>query len=105
MEDAKYLADAEVKESANLIKGTLNGHFGVARGMAQAFAGFDDLPGNQRIKFYKNILQNILEANPEYIAVYNQWELSAIDPGHTKPYGRVRKVFYREGSEIKYQKS
>jgi PAS domain S-box-containing protein len=102
MQNARDLADAEAKESANLVKAILNGHFGVARGMAQAFAGYKDLPEQQRIKFYTNILRNVLEANPEYIAVFNQWELNAINPEHKKPYGRVRKVFYKEGNRISF---
>jgi|GEM_PF-1934468 len=102
MENARHLADAEAKESANLVRATLSGHFGVARGMAQAFAGYKDLPEQQRVKFYMNILRNVLEANPEYIAVFNQWELSAIDPTYTKPYGRVRKVFHKEGDQISF---
>ena len=100
MQNARNLADAEAKESANLVKAILNGHFGVARGMAQAFAGFKDIPEKQRINFYSNILRNVLVANPEYIAVFNQWELSAIDPEYDKPYGRVRKVYHKDGNQI-----
>ncbi|UCG28026.1 MAG: PAS domain S-box protein [Bacteroidales bacterium] len=101
--DAQLIADNLNKEGANLVRAHLSEYFGTSRALAQAFTGYDKIPSDQRTEIYKDIIRNVLIENPEYIAVFEQWELNAIDPGYTKPYGRVRTTYYRSGTEILYK--
>ncbi|MQY78443.1 MAG: HAMP domain-containing protein [Bacteroidetes bacterium] len=98
--DAMLVADSYAHEAANFVKARLNEHFGIARALAQSFQGYEKIPPEQRKEIYSDMIRNILVENPEYIAVFEQWEISAIDPAYKKPYGRIRSTFYREGKKI-----
>ena len=98
--DAMLVADSYAHEAANFVKAKLNEHFGIARALAQSFLGYEKIPPEQRREIYSDMIRNILVENPEYIAVFEQWEISAIDPAYKKPYGRIRSTFYREGKKI-----
>ena len=101
--DAQLIADNLNKEGANLVRAHLNEHFGISRALAQAFMVYQDIPSNERNRIFSEMIRNILKENPEYTAVFEQWELSAIDPGYTKPYGRVRRTHYRSGGEMLFK--
>ncbi len=101
--DAKLIADNLNKEGANLVRANLNGHFGISRALAQAFIIYKDIPSEERNRIFSEMTHNILVENHEYIAVFEQWELSAIDPDYTKPYGRIRKTHYRSKGEILFK--
>ena len=94
VENSKKIVDTYVREYANSVETSLNEDMSVARTMAQAFAGYESIPSDQRDQIYNQILENILFSNPRYIAVFLQFELSAIEPGYTKPYGRLRKALH-----------
>ena len=98
--DAMLVADSYAHEAANFVKARLNEHFGIARALAQSFQGYEKIPAKQRREIYSDMIRNILVENPEYIAVFEQWEISAINPAYKKPYGRIRSTFYREGKKI-----
>ena len=100
LNDAKKIADSYAKESANIVKSRLNIHFGITRAMAQSFSGYENIPALQRRRIYSEMLRNILIENPEYIAVFFQWELNAINSLYTKTHGRVRTVYHRENGEV-----
>jgi signal transduction histidine kinase len=101
--DAILVADSYAQEAANFVKSRLTGYFGIARALAQSFLGYDKIPTEQRKEIYTDIIRNVLTENPEFIAVFEQWELNAIDSTYKKPYGRIRNTFYREGKRIIYK--
>lgn len=92
LRNAQELADATVREYANSVETSLNEDMAVARAMAQAFTGYKSLTPELRESIYDEFLEHILMSNQRYFAVFLQWEIGAIDPGYTKPYGRVRKA-------------
>lgn len=98
--DAKLIADNLTKEGANLVRAHMAEDFGISRALAQAFIGFDKIPAEERNRIYFDMIRNILIENQKYIAVFEQWELNAIDPGYTKTHGRVRKTYYRSGDDV-----
>ncbi len=101
--DAKLIADNLNKESANLVRAHLNEHFGTSRALAQAFMVYDNIPSGERNRIFSEMIYNVLVENPEYTAVFEQWELSAIDPDYTNPYGRIRRTQFRSGGEILFK--
>jgi PAS domain S-box-containing protein len=94
LEDANKIANAYATESASRIVARMNIHFGTARTLAQAVKSYPGIPFPKHISIDQAIMKNILDENPEYIAVFVQWELNAIDPVYKKPYGRLRYVYY-----------
>ncbi len=101
--DAQLIADNLNKEGANLVRAHLNEHFGISRALAQAFMVYKDIPSKERNRIFSEMIRNVLAENPEYTAVFEQWELSAIDPDYTRPYGRIRRTHYRSGEEILFK--
>jgi len=89
-DDAKNITDAYAREYANAIKAELNTDMGVVRSISQAFIGFEKLKAAERMKLYLDQLKNLLRENPEYLAVWTSWELSALDSNYKKNYGRER---------------
>lgn len=100
LNDIMNIADSHARESAFMVQSRLNEYFGAARSLAHTFEKMDTLPSGQRQEITDMILENLLKRNPEYIATFLQWELSAIDTNYQKPYGRKRKFFYRDSGQI-----
>ncbi len=100
LQDAQYIADSYAREYANKIQAELNEDLGIARNMADAFLAVKET-SKQPDSLYFSLLDHTLNRNQEYIAVFLQWELSAIRPGYTKPYGRRRLSMYRTENEVK----
>jgi PAS domain S-box-containing protein len=101
--DAKLIADNLNKEGANLVRAHLNEHFGISRALAQAFMVYQEIPSEERYRIFSEMMYNVLVENPGYTAVFEQWELNAIDPHYTKTFGRIRKTHYRSGGEILFK--
>lgn len=101
VEDALKIANAYATESSNRIMALMNAHFGTARTMAQVLRSYRTMPAEQRLLLNNEILRNVLDENPEYIAVFIQWEIAAIDNRYTKPHGRIRHTLYwSEGQQM-----
>ena len=90
LRNAEELASATAREYASSVERTLNEDMAVARTMARVFTGYQNLTNRERERIYTEFLEDILINNPRYIAVFLQWELSAVDPEYDRSYGRVR---------------
>lgn len=101
MVEAKLLADTYASAKANEIKASLNEDLAIARTMGDALEKFYTAPVDQRDAIRREIMTSALIANPKYDAVFMSWELSAIDPEWTLPYGRERKNFYMRDGELR----
>lgn len=95
LEDAKDIADSYAREYANKVQAKLNIDLGIARNLATVLSDYDlkDPEGTDHQN--SKVLGQVLSANPDYIAVFLQWELNAIKTDYTRPYGRRRESFYR----------
>ncbi len=103
LENSQALATTFAKEHANLIMSELNDNMGAARTMAHSFHGYKDLAQGERMNIYNDIMKTIAIKNEDFISVWTNWELEAIDTAWTLPYGRGRYTYYREGGEINYK--
>lgn len=88
--DARKLTDSYAKQYANLVMAELNVDMDLSRTLAQVFLAYESVPYEIRNDIYNDILLTLYEENPHYGAVWTSWELSAYQPGYTKPYGRKR---------------
>lgn len=103
LKNSQVLATTFAKEHANLIMSELNDNMGAARTMAHSFHGYKDLAQGERMNIYNDIMKTIAIKNEDFISVWTNWELEAIDTAWSLPYGRGRYTFYREGGEIHYK--
>jgi len=102
LKEANRLADSFALQAAKSVKSTLEKDLGVTQTLAMAFDGFDKIPNKIRQPIYENIIGNILEGHPEYLAVWMSWELRFIDPQYTRPYGRQRTVTVLESGNLRF---
>lgn len=100
IEHAIEAANQTARFYAGFVSSELNKDLEVARELANVFYTFRDMPYTERGKLTSKILRRTIETNSNYIAVFEQWELSNISPGYTAPYGRFRKTAYRSKKGI-----
>ena len=102
LQKARDLADSFAIQGANSVKSTLEKDLGVTKTLAQFFKGFSKIDGNIRHEIYSDAIGNVLDAHPEYMAVWMSWELRFIDENYHKPYGRQRTVAVKDAGNIKF---
>ena len=95
LKDAKDIADSYAREYANKVQARLNIELGIAKNLATVFSNYDNQKPEESDFYNSQILQEVLNANPEYIAVFLQWELGALKSDYDLPYGRRRESFFR----------
>lgn len=96
LNDAMELSDAYAREYANLVTTNLNVDMNTARTMAEVFIGYKGVPYDSRTNIYTDILRNIAIENRDFLSVWANWELQAIDSNYIKPFGRARFTIYRD---------
>ncbi|UXX79506.1 methyl-accepting chemotaxis protein [Reichenbachiella carrageenanivorans] len=99
--EAEILADTYASTKANEIKASLAEDLAIARTMGRVLERFVDAPVEERDKVREELMTSVLLDNPKYDAVFMSWELSAIDPEWTLPYGRERKNFYVRDGQVR----
>lgn len=102
LEDATNMANTAADESAYLVQSKINEFMGMGRSLAYAFHGNTKLSMEERMMAEREILERTLLENPEFMAVFAQWELSFLDPDYPNDYGRKRSVYHRYDSIPSY---
>jgi methyl-accepting chemotaxis protein len=95
------ISDLYAKQNATNAQSILMADMKVVQTLEQSFIGYDQIPQKEREKIYNNILKNILENNPNFLAVWMSWELNAINPNWKLPYGRRRTAAFWNFGNIK----
>ncbi len=99
--DAINIVKTVDEEYASKIEAILNIHMAKVRTLSQAFKKYRVISLEQRKQIYPDMYEGVFEANPDFICLWDSWELSNIDSSYDKPYGRYVYEFYRDGNEIK----
>jgi len=94
-------ADLYAKQSAMTAQSILTADLKTVQALEQIFVSYRKFDKDVRTEFYNQFLVDILENNPNFLAVWVNWELSAIDPEWTMPYGRERTVAFLNSGSIK----
>lgn len=103
MENAKELTSTYSDEYSNEIRVRLSKNLEFARVVAQSFEAFQTIPSENRIEVHNSMMKNLLQKNPDLLAVWVNWELSTLYPSWSKPYGRERLIFHKDGNNFIYQ--
>ncbi len=101
MDGAIYHINDVAQKSALYIEQILNNDVEIVKTIERTVHNFDKIDSEQREVMVQEIFSNILRTCPQFTAIGPQWELSALDTGYIKPYGRIRYVFMWENGAIK----
>ncbi len=98
--DATNYVDAYVSEKANIAQGKFNSDMLIVRTLAQSFSNYRTFPKGKRAEIVKNLYEGVFIKNPQFYALWDSWELSAIDSAWHLPYGRYVENYWRNGNVI-----
>src|SRR6056297_489010 len=99
--DAIKITNNQVQESAKDIKARLDAQFSAVVAISNAFKVYKDFEKDEWQDLIHKIYQHVIKNNPDIYAVWDSWELSAIDTTWDKPYGRINHSLWRENGIIK----
>lgn len=102
VEESNKQTKVYADHAANFVKSTLEKDLSVCATLAQGFKDYKKIKEEDRNQIYKDVLENVLNAHPEYLSVWMSWELRFIKPGYTADYGRKRTVAVREAGVINF---
>lgn len=78
--DAIKVTDMFVGEIAKDIKAQIDVDMSVVQTLSNAYLVYDSLPMNVWKPLFMKMYRNIFNNNPHYYALWDSWELKAIDP-------------------------
>jgi len=97
--DSKEIVDSYTKQNAILLESIFNEVMGITRTLAHAFVENRDTSIYNLNPSSKNILKNTLKNNPEFLSVWLDWEIKAINPFYDKKNGRAGSIIYKSEGE------
>jgi len=100
MEDSRNIIDKSTKAYSIEIKGMFNEVMGITRTLANVFKENKDPNINELHLANKNIMQSVLQKNPDFISVWFDWEMWVNDSTYKKKNGRIANIFYRKEKTI-----
>ncbi len=105
LRDSYEKADLSAKSSANLVRSHMNHDMDLSRGMVHSMHNFRQMPQNQRVEFFKDIIYGMAKENPNLVSVWGSWEINALDSTYTKTHGRHRFTMFNDKGELQYQEA
>jgi methyl-accepting chemotaxis protein len=99
-DNAKELTSTYAKEYANYTKADINVDMNMVRAVAQTAKIYENMPKDEIRDLFSDIIGHLIIENPNFLATFCNFELSAIWPDWQKPFGRLRLVHIREGNKI-----
>jgi methyl-accepting chemotaxis protein len=102
--DTKKIADSETQKYGLQIKVVLDQALKTTEAVAVTFIESLDLPANHRDSLNKKLIQSLIRNNPDYLSVFQNWEIKALDPSYNKKNGRYRTAAFILNNQIVYQR-
>jgi methyl-accepting chemotaxis protein len=103
LNEVKQLVASESQRYANQVMAELNTDFDLSKGMSYSLWSFRHADPQTRTELFNDIMYQYIEKNPHFFSTWVSWEIRAVDPLYTLPYGRVRYTWYREKGSIKFK--
>jgi methyl-accepting chemotaxis protein len=101
MADAVSITQSTAQKYASDIKRLLEEELVTMKTLSQSVLSYKLMSEEEWKKVFAKMYEEVIKENPQFLAVWDSWELSNIDPNYTKDYGRYVAEFWREGSSIK----
>ena len=103
LKNAIELTNTYAREYANNTKADISTEMNMTRALANVAMGYKNLPQDQMKDILNEMLEHLIEENPNFLSTWFNWELSAIWPDWKKDHGRLRLTYYRMGNQILYK--
>ncbi len=100
--DSKAIVDSYTREKSLILKNKFNEVLAITRTLANVFTENIDKEVENINPSSKKILKNTLKNNPDFISVWLNWEISAIDSSYKKKNGRVGRFCYKDKERLIY---
>ncbi len=100
LDDSKLIVDSYTEKNAVALESKFNEVMAITRTLAHVFIENRDTRFDRLNPVSEGILRNTLLNSPDFISVWLDWEMKAIDPGYNKKNGRAGSVVYKENGEI-----
>ncbi|HDP55393.1 MAG TPA: HAMP domain-containing protein [Bacteroidetes bacterium] len=101
MHDAIMLTVTTAQKNASDIKALLEEDLVAMRTLSQSVLSYREMSEAQWKKVFAKMYEEVLQGNPQFLSVWDSWELSHIDSNYTKDFGRYVAEYWREGHQIK----
>ncbi len=102
IEMAKKTATQQAENVTARVKNLFEADFELLRTYANTFEKFNELDPETYRSFFNSALERLLQQNPRYISVWDNWERQYIESDWNLPYGRVSYIYFREGGFISH---
>jgi len=103
-EDSKTIVDQYTKSYAVEIQGLFNEALGVIRTLIDAVSENKDITIDEINPTAKSILTRTLLNNPDFLSVWFDWEISAINPNYNKKNGRISNILLLAGGKVSFER-
>lgn len=101
MNDAIAVTSATAQKYASDIRALLEEDLVAMQVLSQSVLSYKLMPEEQWKVVFAKMYEEVIKNNPQFLAVWDSWELSHINPNYDKDYGRYVAEFWREGQDIK----
>ena len=101
MHDAIMLTVTTAQKNASDIKALLEEDLVAMRTLSQSVLSYREMSEALWKKVFAKMYEEVLQGNPQFLSVWDSWELSHIDSNYTKDFGRYVAEYWREGHQIK----
>lgn len=105
LNQAISLTDTYADKNASDIKFLLEEDLTIVRTLSQTALTYKSMPEKQWKEQFSNMYEKVIVENPQFLSIWDSWELSNIDPSYKKEYGRYVCEFWREDGKLKHQTS
>jgi len=95
-EDAVEVTDKYVGEVAKDIKAQLDADMSVVKTLSNAYLVYESMPNREWKHIFEQMYIRVFKKNPHFYALWDSWELKAIDPNWTRSIGRYSMVVAKE---------
>ena len=99
--DAITVTNTTAQKYTSDIKSLLEKDLIVMRTLSQSVLSYKLMPEEEWKRVFAKMYEEVIKENPLFLAVWDSWELSHIDPTYEKDYGRYVAEYWREGQQIK----
>ncbi|MEA3317622.1 MAG: cache domain-containing protein, partial [Bacteroidota bacterium] len=99
--DAISITNEYVKKSAKDIKAKLDANFSQVVGISNALKVYKEFEKDEWQDLIHKMYFKVVKNNKDIYALWDSWELSAVDPNWNKSYGRISHSLWRSNGELK----
>jgi methyl-accepting chemotaxis protein len=92
LENATLVTNQIVQNYAKEISEQLNSDLSIVKTLSYSYLIYDSLPTPQWKRLFKDMYLEVFPKNPHFYALWDSWELKAIDPNWEKDFGRYSMV-------------